>query len=66
MFVDEGFGTLDDDTLSQTMKALSALTDGNRLVGMISHVPELKRTISKQIVVTKSKTGESSARIITE
>lgn len=64
MFVDEGFGSLDEESLSQAMRALKALTDGNRLVGIISHVSELKATIDKQIIVTKDRiTGESSVRI---
>lgn len=64
MFVDEGFGSLDEDALEQAMKALLGLTEGNRLVGMISHVAALKERIDKQIVVTKSKSGGSQARII--
>lgn len=63
MFVDEGFGSLDEDALEQAMKALLGLTEGNRLVGMISHVAALKERIDKQIVVTKSKSGGSQARI---
>lgn len=55
MFVDEGFGSLDDETLSQAMKALSSLTDGNKLVGIISHVKELEERIDKQIVVRKDR-----------
>lgn len=46
------------------MRALSSLTDGNRLVGIISHVNELKSRIDKQIVVTKDKSGGSKASII--
>lgn len=64
MFVDEGFGSLDDESLDQAMRALSNLADGNRLVGIISHVGELKNRIDKQIVVTKEKTGGSRANII--
>ena len=59
MFVDEGFGSLDDESLSQAMTALSTLAEGNRLVGIISHVNELKEKIDKQIVVTKEKSGGS-------
>lgn len=59
MFVDEGFGSLDEDSLQQAMKVLASLTAGNRLVGIISHVTELKEKIDKQIVVTKNKTGGS-------
>ena len=64
MFVDEGFGSLDDESLDQAMRALQNLTEGNRLVGIISHVNELKERIDKQIVVTKEKSGGSIIRII--
>ncbi len=64
MFVDEGFGSLDDETLDQAMRALSSLSDGNRLVGIISHVGELRRRIDRQIVVVKEKTGGSKAKIV--
>lgn len=53
LFVDEGFGSLDDETLKRAMKELNKLTEGNRLVGIISHVADLKSWIDKQIVVTK-------------
>lgn len=64
MFVDEGFGSLDEESLQQAMRALYGLTEGNRLVGIISHVSELKEKIDKQIVVTKEKTGGSRAEIV--
>ena len=64
MFVDEGFGSLDEDSLPQAIQALTALADENRLVGIISHVGELKQRIEKQIVVTKDKTGGSHAKIL--
>ena len=54
MFVDEGFGSLDDSSLQQALKALNELTEGNRLIGIISHVAELKK-IDRQIIVTKDK-----------
>lgn len=66
LFVDEGFGSLDEEALGQAMKALQQLTEGNRLVGIISHVAELKERIDRKIVVTKSRTGNgagSSVRI---
>ncbi len=53
MFVDEGFGSLDEEALAQAMKALQQLTEGNRLVGIISHVSELKERIDRKILVTK-------------
>ena len=64
MFVDEGFGSLDETSLQQAVRALAGLTEGNRLVGIISHVAELKERIDKQIVVTKEKTGGSAVKII--
>ncbi len=63
MFVDEGFGSLDEESLAQAMKALSSLSEGERLVGIISHVGELKEKIDKQIVVTKMPAGGSKAEI---
>ena len=63
MFVDEGFGTLDQDSLELAFNALAGLTEGNRLVGIISHVSELKQKIDRQIVVTKGKSGGSKAEI---
>ncbi|MBP1559016.1 MAG: SMC family ATPase, partial [Oscillospiraceae bacterium] len=64
MFVDEGFGSLDDESLQQAMQALVSLTEGNRLVGIISHVGSLKERIDRQILVTKAKTGGSRIEII--
>ena len=64
MFVDEGFGSLDDESLRQAVRVLQGLTEGERLVGIISHVSELKERIDTQIVVTKEKSGGSTARII--
>lgn len=65
MFVDEGFGSLDEEALDQAVKALLNLAEGNRLVGIISHVTELKERIEKQIVVTKQKSQGSTVKIIT-
>ena len=64
MFVDEGFGSLDEESLQQAMRALSGLTENNRLVGIISHVAELKEKIDRQIVVTKEKSGGSRVEIV--
>lgn len=63
MFVDEGFGTLSQQSLDAAMDALVGLTEGNRLVGVISHVSELKDRIDRQIVVTKDATGGSRIEI---
>lgn len=64
MFVDEGFGSLDEDALRQAMAALSDLAQGNRLVGIISHVSELKEKIDKQVVVHKTRTGGSYIELV--
>ena len=64
MFIDEGFGTLDDDTLAQAMRALNSLSENDRIIGMISHVAELRRAIDRQIVVKKEKTGKSTASLV--
>ena len=64
MFVDEGFGSLDEESLEQAMKALTGLTESNRLVGIISHVAELKERIDRQIVVTKDRSGGSRTKIV--
>ena len=60
MFVDEGFGSLDEESLSQAIRALSSLSEGNRLVGIISHVGELRDKIDRQLIVTKDKHGSGS------
>ena len=64
MFVDEGFGSLDEETLQQAMRALNSLSETNRLIGIISHVAELRRAIDKQIVVKKLHTGGSTVESI--
>lgn len=66
MFVDEGFGSLDEESLNQAVKALEGLAGGNCMVGIISHVPELKERIEKKIVVTKnrSRDGVGSTAVI--
>ncbi len=64
MFVDEGFGSLDEETLQKAVAALSGLAQGERLVGIISHVSELKERIDRQVVVKKDKTGGSRAEVV--
>ena len=64
MFVDEGFGSLDEVSLQQAVRALQDLAEGNRLVGIISHVAELKTQIDKQVVVTKTRDGGSQVEIV--
>ena len=64
MFIDEGFGTLDEESLENAIKILSELGKGNRLIGIISHVNELKERIDKQIIVEKDKNGGSKIEMI--
>lgn len=66
MFVDEGFGSLSDISLDLVMEAFSRLVNGNRLVGIISHVDYMKQHIDKQIVITKEKSGGSKVEIKAE
>jgi len=61
MFVDEGFGSLDQGALGNAISLLSDLSAGTKLVGIISHVEDLKANIPKKLVVTKSRTGSSVA-----
>lgn len=69
MFVDEGFGSLDDSALQQAIATLQGLSEGHRLVGIISHVHDLQEMIDKKIIVSKTtgtqKTG-SSIQIVTD
>ncbi len=64
IFNNEGFGSLDEESLEQAIKALMSLSDSNRLVGIISHVRELKQRIDKQIIVTKDRDNGSTVRIV--
>lgn len=64
MFVDEGFGSLDEETLNLALNAIQGLAEGNRLVGIISHVSELRKRIDRQIIVRKSHTGGSRTEIM--
>ena len=62
-FVDEGFGSLDEASLRMALDTLASLSEGRRLVGIISHVAELKDRIDKQVIVTKTREGSSSVKI---
>ena len=68
MFIDEGFGTLDQDSLNTAIQTLMNLSGKNRLVGIISHVKELKERIHKGIIVTKDLHGSrgSIAKVVNE
>ena len=57
MFIDEGFGTLDDNTLRNAIQVLSGLADGKQMIGIISHIHELEERIDRQIIVRKTPKG---------
>ncbi|BCW67594.1 nuclease SbcCD subunit C [Arthrobacter sp. NicSoilB4] len=59
LFVDEGFGSLDEQALEQVMDALEGLRDGGRVVGLVSHVGEMKQRISTQLQVVKGRNGSA-------
>lgn len=59
LFIDEGFGSLDADTLEDVMDTLDALRDGGRTVGLVSHVPELRSRITTQLEVSKGRSGST-------
>ncbi|MFD0902679.1 SbcC/MukB-like Walker B domain-containing protein, partial [Actinomadura sediminis] len=63
LFVDEGFGTLDAETLDEVMDVLDGLRDGGRAVGIVSHVAELRARIPAQLRITKER-GGSTAKIV--
>ena len=64
MFVDEGFGSLDDETLEHAMKALAEISGSNKLIGLISHVAALEDRIDRKLIITKDKRSGSSVEII--
>jgi len=64
IFVDEGFGTLDAETLDMALKALIELQKGGRIVGIISHVEELKERIDARLEVTKTREGSTAKFIV--
>jgi exonuclease SbcC len=57
LFIDEGFGSLDTESLEQALMTLTTLTENNRLIGIISHVDELKERIDNQIIIEKGNQG---------
>ena len=63
MFIDEGFGSLDEESLRQALRVLAELSERDRTVGIISHVAELKTSIDRQIIVSKERSGGSVVRI---
>jgi DNA repair protein SbcC/Rad50 len=63
LFIDEGFGTLDDDTLHNVLDVLDSLRAHDRTVGVISHIPELRRRITQRLHVRKSPSGSTLAHL---
>ncbi|MER1995610.1 MAG: SMC family ATPase [Arthrobacter sp.] len=59
LFVDEGFGSLDEEALEQVMDALEGLRDGGRVVGLVSHVAEMKQRIGAQLQITRGRNGST-------
>lgn len=66
LFIDEGFGSLDDDSLRRALEVLNELAGGQRLIGVISHVPLMKSCISKKILVQARAAGGSAVRVVEE
>ncbi|MDV0430848.1 SMC family ATPase [Lactiplantibacillus sp. DA1] len=65
LFVDEGFGSLDDETLEKAMQALETIGE-NRMVGVISHIESMKRTIGQQVLIKKMGDGRSTVQLISK
>lgn len=66
LFIDEGFGSLDDDSLRRALDVLGELAGGKRLIGVISHVPMLKSSISRKVLVERRHPAGSGVRIVEE
>ena len=64
LFLDEGFGSLDEESLEQALRVLASLTEGDRLVGIISHVGPLRERIDRQILVRKARSGGSTVELV--
>ena len=63
MFIDEGFGSLDPESLGRALAMLTGISEDDKLIGIISHVEELKNSIDRKIVVTRTAEGSSQARV---
>lgn len=64
LFIDEGFGSLDQETLDTAMGALLRLQESGRTVGIISHVTELQDVIKKQLIVDRLPDGSSCVKLV--
>ena len=64
LFVDEGFGALDEESLDQACNTLMSLAEKNCLIGVISHVPELRNRIDKQLIIEKTSSGSRVKNVV--
>ena len=64
LFIDEGFGTLDADTLDQVMAVIDELRDRGRVVGIVSHVPDLKERVAERLEVRRLPDGSSFTTLV--
>ena len=64
MFIDEGFGSLDEEARGRAIGILNELAGDTRLVGIISHVTELKEQIDRKLVVSKSDKGSHAKWVL--
>ncbi len=64
LFIDEGFGSLDDQTLDQVLEVIDELRDRGRAVGIVSHVAELKHRVPERLEVRRLADGSSVARVV--
>ena len=64
MFIDEGFGSLDDHSRSQAVRVLQQMAGGSKLIGIISHVTELKQEIDDQLIITRDDKGSHAEWVI--
>jgi exonuclease SbcC len=64
LFIDEGFGSLDPDTLDSVLTEISHLRRGGRVVGIVSHVDELKQRISERIEIRRLDSGHSAITVV--
>ena len=64
LFIDEGFGTLDAETLDQVMAVIDELRDRGRVVGIVSHVADLKDRVAERLEVRRLADGSSMARVV--
>ena len=64
LFIDEGFGTLDAKTLEQVMSVIDELRDGGRVVGIVSHVPDLKEQVAERLEIRRNPDGSSFTTLV--